>query len=54
MRHGQIQRRAIAGGQQLLLTLAAAILDWTNGVNDVLRRQPIAAGNFRAPGRATT
>ena len=35
MRHGQVQRRAIAGRQQFLLALAAAVPDRTDRVNDV-------------------
>src|SRR5579862_1826810 len=52
MGHGQVQRRAIAGCQQLLLTLAAAVPDRTDGVNDMLRRQPITAGDLGGAGRA--
>src|SRR3984893_17303610 len=52
VRHGQIQRRAIAGCQQLLLTLAAAIPDRTDGVNDVLRRQPMTPRDLGGAGRA--
>ena len=52
MRHGQVQRRAIAGRQQLLLALAAAVPDRTDGVNDVLGRQPITPRDLGGAGRA--
>jgi len=53
MGRGQVQRRAVAGRQQLFLALATAVPDRTDGVNDVLCRQPISTRNFRGPGRAT-
>src|ERR1700675_3443914 len=52
MRHGQVQCRAIAGGKQLLLALAATVPDRTDGVNDVLGRQPMTPRDLGSAGRA--
>ena len=48
VRGGEVERRAIAGGQQLLLALAAAVPHRTDRMDHVLRRQPIAARDFGA------
>ena len=52
MRGGKIERRAIAGCEQFFLACAAALPHRTDGVDDVLRRQPIAARDFGRPGFA--
>ncbi len=43
MRGGEIERRAIAAGQQRFLVGAAAVPDRPDRVDDVLRLQPVAA-----------
>ena len=49
---GKIERRAIARCQQFFLALSAAAPHRTDGVDDMLRRQPIAACDFGRSGRA--
>ena len=52
MRGGKIERRAIAGRQQLLLALAAAAPHRPDRVDHMLGRQPIAARDLGAAGLA--
>ena len=52
VRGGEIERGAITGGQQFVLALAAAVPYRTDGVDDVLCRQPIAAGDLGRTGGA--
>ncbi len=48
----KLERRAIAGGEQLFLARGAAAPDRADRVNHVLGRQPIAAGDLGAAGLA--
>ena len=48
----QFERATIAGGEQFVLARAAAVPDWTHGMDHMLRRQPISAGDFGVAGRA--
>ena len=51
-RGGKIERGAIAGCQQILFALAAAAPRRPHGVDHMLRRQPIAAGDLCSAGLA--
>jgi len=42
MRGGQTERRPVAGRQQFRFTGTAAVPHRTDGMDDVLRRQPVA------------
>ena len=48
----QAQRRAVAAGQQIVLAALAAIPHRADRVDDVLRRQPITAGDLGRSGGA--
>jgi hypothetical protein len=48
----EFDRVAIAGSEQFVLTRVAAVPDWSDGVNHMLGRQPIPAGDFGVAGRA--
>ncbi len=52
MRRREPKRTAIAGCEQAVLVVAAAFPHRTDGMNDVLRRQPVAAGDFGVAGFA--
>ena len=45
-------RAAIAGGEQLVLAVAAAVPDRSDGMNHMPCRQPIAAGDLGVAGLA--
>ena len=51
---GEVDGAAIARCQQLFLARGPAAPDRTDGVNDMLHRQPIAARDFRRSGFAAT
>jgi len=52
VRRGKLDRTAIAGGQQVVLTIAAAIPYRTDGMDDVFCFQAISAGDLGATGHA--
>jgi hypothetical protein len=52
MRRREIERGAIARGEQRLFVTAAAVPYWPNGVDDVARFQPIPARDLGRAGLA--
>src|SRR4051812_3825834 len=52
VRRGQIERGGVAGREQRILVRVAAVPHRTDRVDDVTRRQPVAARDFRRPGLA--
>ena len=52
MRGREIERGAIAGGEQRILVRSAALPHRADRVDDVLRRQPVAARDLRRAGLA--
>ena len=52
MRPAQFDRAAIAGGEQFVFAVAAAIPDRTDGVDHMPRRKPVSAGDLGVARRA--
>jgi hypothetical protein len=48
----EFDRTDVTGGQRLIFALASAVPHWTNGMNDMPRRQMITPGDFGAAGLA--
>ena len=48
----ELERRAVAGGEQIFFAAAAAAPDRADGVDDMPGRQPVAARDLGGAGRA--
>ena len=49
----EFERATVAGGEQLIFAIVAAVPDWPDGVDHTPCRQPVPQRNFGIAGRAT-